>query len=451
MPYLRGPHMQGLTINARVFLFTGALSALTGVIFGLAPAWQASKLDLQASLSQGTASVGPVRQRLRSALAVSEIALALVLLVGAGLMIKSTLRLLEVKMGFNPERLITMQSELPSARYSDDDRARAFHQQLLARVGSIPGVVGAATVNWLPMLPGPADLVTVEGQAPPPPGTEPKSNTRAVSSSYFSTMGITLLKGRVFTERDDASAPGVVIVNHTLAARLFGKEEALGRRIGFGAKPFEIIGVVDDERVGALDEESAPVAYRPYLQEPWTRLALVARTNAEPQTVIDAVRNETRALDPTLAFYAAMTMERLIADTPSTFLRRYPAIILACFAAIALILAAIGIYGVIAYSVSQRTREIGLRMALGARRGDVLRLVFRQGASITLAGVCVGLAGSFALTRLMQGMLFGVTATDPLTFTGVALSLAVVALLACWVPARRATRIDPMIALRCDG
>jgi putative ABC transport system permease protein len=454
MPFLRGPNLQGLRINARVFCFTGALSAITGVLFGLAPAWQASKLDLHASVRQGGTSVGLVRQRFRGILVISEIALALVLLIGAGLMIKSTMRLLEVKLGFKPERLITMQLELPSARYSEDDQARAFHQQMLARVESIPDVVGAATVNWLPMQPGPGDLLVVEGQTPPPPGLEPKANTRSVSSSYFRTMGISLLKGRYFTEGDNPSSPGVIIVNNTLAKRIFGNQDPLGRRISFGGekpKPCEIVGVVDDERVGAMDEESASVVYRPYLQAPWTRIALVARTSTDPQKVIGAVRNETRALDPDLAFYAVMTMERLIADTQPTFMRRYPALLLTCFATLALILAAIGIYGVISYSVTQRTREIGLRMALGAQTGDVLIMVLKQGMSLILIGVAVGLVSALALTRLMRSLLFGIGATDPLTYIAISSLLIFVSLLACWIPARRATKVDPMIALRCEG
>lgn len=209
--------------------------------------------------------------------------------------------------------------------------------------------------------------------------------------------------------------------------------------------------MVDDERVGALDEEPAPVAYRPYLQSPWARIALVARTSAEPETIINAVRSETRALDPDLALYEVMTMERLIADTPSIFMRRYPALLLTCFAALALSLAAIGIYGVISYSVNQRTREIGLRMALGAQTGDVLKLVLKQGMALILTGVALGLVAALALTRLMRSLLFGIGATDPQTFIGIALLLVLVALIACWIPARRAARVDPMIALRCEG
>ncbi len=448
------PYLQGLTLNARVFGFTGALLLLTGVVFGLAPAWQSAKLDLQAVLKDGNrTAAGTGRQRFRSLLVVSEIALALVLLVGAGLLIKSTLRLLEVKLGFKPERLMTMQLELPSSRYSSDEQTRAFHQQLLPHIEALPGVVGVASVNWLPLEGGPVDLLRVEGQPPPPPSEVPKTTTHVVSSDYFRTMGIALIKGRFFTDDDNPSSPGVVVINGALAEKLFAKQDPVGRRIIFEGgepKPFEIVGVVDDERVGELDEEAAAVVYHPYLQEPWTKLNLVVRTAGDPVGIVNAVRGEVRAIDPDLALYSVVTMEQLIAERPSTFLRRYPALLMVVFAAIALILAAIGIYGVISYSVNQRTHEIGVRMALGAQRRDVLRLIIGQGLVLILFGVGGGLAAALALTRLMHSLLFGVSATDPLTFIIVTALLALVALLACYIPARRATKVDPLIALRYE-
>jgi predicted permease len=448
------PYLQGLNINARVFSFTVGLSLLTGIIFGLAPAWQSSKLDLQASLKDGgRRSAGSSRQRVRSLLVVSEIALALVLLAGAGLMIKSTLRLLAVNLGFNPENLMTMQLSLPESRYSEDDQARAFHQQLLARVEELPGVVGVATVNRLPMEGGPVDLLLVEGQTPPPLGEEPKASARVVSSGYFRTMGVSLLKGRYFTDQDDQSVPKVLIINRALANRLFDYEDPVGRRIIFSgdvAKPYEIVGVVDDERVGPLDEDASSVIYRPYLQEPWTNLRLVVRTAADPQSIVSAVRGEVQALDRGLALYSIATMRQLIADTPSTFLRRYPALLMGVFAAVALILSAVGIYGVISYSVSQRTHEIGIRMALGARRGHVFKLVVGEGLLLTLIGIGIGLAAAAALTRFLSGLLYGVSATDPMTFVMISLILTGVAVLACAVPARRAMRVDPGVALRYE-
>jgi putative ABC transport system permease protein len=373
------------------------------------------------------------------------------LLIGAGLMIKSTLRLLEVKLGFRPEGLMTMQLELPAFKYSNDDQARIFHRQMLTRVEALPGVIGAATVNWLPMQPGPGDLLLVEGRTPPPPGAEPKASTRVVSSTYFRTMGVSLLNGRDFSDRDSESSPGVIIINNALANRLFTGQDPIGHRIAFAGEephPYEIIGIVDDERVGALDEEAVSVVYRPYEQSPWTRLNLVVRTPGDPQSIVNAVRGEIRTLDQDLAIYSVAAMDQLVADTPSTFLRRYPALLMTVFAAIALILATVGIYGVISYSVSQRTRELGIRMALGAPRSRVLLLVLGDGMAKVLAGIALGLAGSLVLTRVMTSLLFEVTPTDPMTLVGISLLLAAVASLACLIPARRATRVDPMAALR---
>jgi putative ABC transport system permease protein len=449
MPYLQGP-----ALNARVLGVTGALSLITGIVFGLAPAWQSAKLDLQSALKGGgRAVVGAGRQRLRSLLVVSEIGLALALLIGAGLLIESTLRLLEVKLGFKPERLLTLRLELPPSRYSTDDQTRAFHQQLLPRIAALPGVIGAASVNWLPLEGGPVDLLRVEGQPPPAPGEVPKTTTRVVSPNYFRTMGVALIEGRYFTDEDHQSAPGVVVINSALARKLFGERDPVGRRVLFEGgepKPFEVVGVVDDERAGELDEEAMSVIYRPFQQDPWTKLNLVVRTAGEPDSVVNALRGETQALDPNLALYAVATMEQLIAERPSTFMRRYPALLMVVFATIAMALAAVGIYGVISYSVAQRTQELGIRMALGARRSDLLKLVLWQGLRLASLGVASGLAVALALTRLMRGLLFGVSATDPLIFGLATGLLLAVALLACYLPARRATRLDPLAALRCE-
>jgi putative ABC transport system permease protein len=448
------PYLQGLTLNARVFGFTGALSLLTGIVFGLAPAWQSAKPDLQVALKDSSRTASDAgRQRFRSLLVVSEIALALVLLIGAGLLIKSTQRLLDVKLGFEPERLMTMQLELPDSKYSTDEQARAFHQQLLSRVETLPGVAGVATVNWLPFEGGPGDLLRVEGEPPPPPSEVPKTTTHVVSSNYFRTMGIALIKGRTFSDDDNPSAPKVLIINNALARKLFADRNPIGRRIifeGGDPQPFEIVGVVDDERVGELDEEAAAVVYHPYLQEPWTKLNLVIRTAGDPIGIINAVRGQVQALDPNLALYSTATMEQLMAARPSTFLRRYPALLMAVFAALALTLAAVGIYGVISYSVTQRTHEIGIRMALGAQRRDVLKLIIRQGLRLILAGVAAGVLAALMLARLMQSLLFGISATDPLTFLLVTALLMLVAFLACYIPARRATKLDALVALRYE-
>lgn len=448
------PYLQGLTLDSRVLYFTGALSLVTGVVFGLTPAWQSTKLDLHNALKDGSRNMANnSRHRLHGLLVVTEIALALVLLVGAGLLIKSTRRLLEVKLGFRPERLLTMQLDLPPSRYADDDQLRAFHQQLLSRIAALPGVAGVASVNWLPLQGGPGDLLNVEGQPTPPPSEVPKTTTHVVSSDYFRTMGIALIKGRAFTDDDNQAAPKVVVINAALARRLFGQQDPIGSRIlfvGDDPKPHQIVGVVDDEKVGELDEEAGAVIYRPYLQDPWTKLNLVIRAAGEPSSLVNAVRGEVRALDANLALYSIATMEQLIAERPSTFLRRYPALLLGLFAALALTLAAVGIYGVISYAANQRTHEIGVRMALGAGRRDVLKLIVGQGLKLTLIGVGCGLLASLALSRVMDSLLFGVSATDPQTFLVVSLLLSLVALMACWIPAQRATRVDPINALRSE-
>ncbi len=448
------PYLQNVALNWRVFGFTGAVSLLTGLLCGLAPAWQSAKLDLNRALKVSSrTSAGSSHQRFRNLLVVSEIALALVLLVGAGLLIKSSQRLLEVKLGFQPERLLTLQLELPPVRYSADGQVRNFHQQLLARLETLPGVTGVASVNWLPLAGGPVDLLRVEGEPPPPPSEVPKTTTHVVSSGYFRTMEIALLKGRYFTEADDQSAPEVLVINQALAKKLFGQQDPLGRRLLFEGdqpKPFEIVGVVDDERVGELDEESVSVVYRPYLQDPWTKLNLVVRTVGDPGDIASAVRGEVRLLDQNLALYDVAPMEQLIAERPATFLRRYPALLLAVFAALALVLAVVGIYGVISQTVSQRTQELGIRMALGAGRREVFKLIIGQALRLMLLGVASGLAAALALTRLLQSLLFGVSATDPLIFGLVTGLLLLAAVLAGYLPARRATKVDPLLALRCE-
>jgi putative ABC transport system permease protein len=414
---------------------------------------QSSKLDLQAAIKDGgRSSAGTGRKRIRSLLVVSEFALAMVLLAGAGLMIKSTLRLLEVKLGFNPENVMTVQLELPGSKYSEAEQTRIFHQQLLERLETLPGVANVATINSPPMQGGPGDMLFVEGQ-PPPPGQEQGTSTRVVSPNYFSTMSVSLIRGRYFTDRDNESSPNVLIINNALRNRLFGNQDAIGRRVIFGGgepKPFEIVGVVDDERIIALDEEPAPVTYRPYLQEPWNKLSLVVRTRSDPERIVSAVRGEVQAIDADLALYSVATMKQLIADTPQAFLRRYPALLMAVFAAVALMLAAVGIYGVISYSVSQRTPEIGIRMALGASRRDIFKLVVGEGFLLILIGISIGLAAAMILTRFLSSLLFGVSATDPATLILISLILAGVALGACFVPARRATKVDPMVALRYE-
>ncbi len=447
MPYLRG-----LSLDGSILAFTAGLSLFTGIVFGLAPAFQASRSELSESLKTGGKSPGIARQRLRNGLVVTEIALALVLLVGAGLMTKSLLRLMAVDPGFRTENLFMITVALPSAKYAEDSKVTAFHQQLLARLEALPGAQGAATVGVLPLVGGNTTRFIVEGEPIPPPGQQTEANLRDVSSSYFRTMGIPLINGRHFSERDNAAAPGVLIVNQTLARRVFPNGPAVGRRMIFTADnrtPFEIVGVVGDEKVNGLDARTTPVVYYPFLQSPSRFTNLVIRA-PEAAGLAAAIRKEGLALEPELTFFGGLTMERLMENLPATFARRYPAFLIGIFAVIALTLAAVGIYGVISYSVGQRTREIGVRMALGAHRRDVLKLVLKQGMTLAATGVAIGLVAAFGLTRLMTGLLFGVDPTDPGTFAGIVALLLLVALLSCYIPARRATKIDPMVALRCE-
>jgi putative ABC transport system permease protein len=451
MPYLRG-----LSLDSRILFFTFALSVLTGVVFGLAPAWQAAKLDLQAVLKEGGRTAGSFgRGRLRNLLVISELALAVVLLVGAGLMMKSLTRLLQVDPGFNPRNLLTFSVRLPAARYNNDQKIAAFHQQLLTRLEAIPGIAGAGTVGVLPLIGGNTTRFYPASRPKPAPGQEIEANLRDVSAGYFSVVRIPLVGGRYFTEHDDAKAPGVIIVNQTLAHLVFPQQNPVAQRLifpGVGTEPYEIVGVVGDERVNGLDARITPVVYYPYLQDSplGQGNTLVVRTKGDPVSFSNAIRSECRALEPAMAVFEVRTMEQIIANTPATFMRRYPALLIGLFAVLALLLASLGIYGVISYTVGQQTHEIGVRLALGAQRRDVLRLVMSRGMMLALIGVSGGVVGALVLTRLLQGLLFGVTATDPATFAGVVALLLTVALLACYIPARRATKVDPLVALRYE-
>ena len=453
MPYLRQ-----LALNPGVLLFTAALSLLTGLVFGLMPALDASRADLQEAMKEGGRSSGSkAAGRLRGALVVSEVALALVLLVGAGLLVKSLLRMLSVDPGFRTANLLTVQISLSPQRFADDSdgsRSAAFFEELLRRTESLPGVEGAAAVSNLPLSgDGGTGRPTVVGR-PAPPGDWSESHLRMVSPGYFDVMGVPVVRGRGFGERDRVGAPSVLLVNQTFADRIFPGEDPAGQRITFsfteGQPPFEIVGVVGDEKIKSLDSQTTPVIYFPMLQNADTSTALVVRTASDPEGVVGALRGELRALDPEAPLFGVRTMERVIADAPATFMRRYPAYLIGVFAAVALVLASVGIYGVISYAVSQRTHELAIRAALGARRRDLLGLMLRQGMALALVGVAAGVLGALALTRLMASLLYGVSATDPAVYAGVAALLLTVAVLACLVPARRATKVDPIQALRYE-
>ena len=448
-------------MDANVASFTFALTFLTGLLFGLAPALKSSKPDLNESLKNGgrsaTAGAG-----LRSALVVSEIALSLVLLAGAGLMVRSFLRLQAVDSGFDPRNVLTLRLSLPEARYPEANQVVSFYQQLTERLGRLPGVESVAATHALPLSGmGGIRPFTVEGGPRQEPGKVPDVQYRMVSPGYFRTMKIPLIRGRDFTNQDEGQAAGVVIINHAFQRRYFPDEDPVGKRItlgGYDDQLGEIVGVVGDVRHWWAGTEAEPEMYWAYSQAWLARsptlsrlrrsLTLALRTDGDPQSLIRDVRREVIAADKTLPVTGVRTMEeRMGASLAGS---RFNTLLLSLFAALALILAVVGLYGVISYTVAERTRDIGVRMALGAQTGDVLSLVIGRGMTFTLAGVGIGLLASFALTRLMKDMLFEVGPTDPLTFVAIAVLLTAAALMACYIPARRATKVDPMVALRTE-
>jgi putative ABC transport system permease protein len=448
------PRVREIGLDAHVLGFTAAVALLTGILFGLAPAMQASKLDLNESLKEGgrgsTESLR--RNRVRSLLVISEIALSLVLLVGAGLLIRSFVYLLNVSPGFDAQAILTVDLPLSRSKYPSGEQQAAFVEQAIERTRQVPGVGSAAAVNIVPLSGnGRQSSFTVEGR-PVPPGQEPDAEASTVTPDYFQTMGIPLRKGRVFTDRDRKDAPPVMIVSETFARRFFPGEEPLGKRlvIDDDKQPFEIVGIVGDIHHQGLETESYPEYYLSFYQLPERQVNLMVRAAAasSPAAIQTGVRNAIKQMDKDQLIWDSKPMQQLLAESVSR--QRFNMLLLAIFAALALILAAVGIYGVMSYSVTQRTHEIGIRLALGAQTGDVLRMVVRQGMTLALVGVVLGLVASFAVTRVMESLLYGVTATDALTFGAVSVVLAGIALLACLIPARRATRVDPMIALRYE-
>jgi putative ABC transport system permease protein len=458
------PRLQEITPDARVLGFTLATSLLTGVIFGLAPAFQAVKFDLHTSLKEGgRASASPKgRRRLRNALVVTEVALSLVLLAGAGLLIRSFWRLQQVDTGFKTEQLLTMRLFPPESNYPDDLRVAAFYEDLLRRVRSLPGVKDAAAATSVPIGGRNAATVTqIEGGSSDVDFRR-GAEFRVVSPGYFRTMGIRLLRGRFLEDSDQEQARPVAVINETLARAYWPDEDPLGRRFRLlDARPekaktvfLTVVGVVADAKNNSLTEAAEKEAYVPMRQRTVAiagigyarQMTLAVRTSVEPMNLTNSIRQAVWAIDRNVPITDVRTMEQILATV--TTQPRFNTILLGIFAAVALALAGVGIYGVLSYSVTQRTREIGIRIALGAGRGAVLWLVVSQGMLLALLGVAIGLAASLALTHLMAGLLFGVSATDPATFALIALLLTGVALVSCYVPARRATKVDPMVALR---
>jgi predicted permease len=449
------PIVEEIPIDGRVLGFSLLISLLTGVIFGLAPAWQASKPDLNQSLKDGGANTlaGMSGRRMRGLLVVSEMALAVLLLIGAGLMIKSFWRLLQGDLGLNPKNVLTMEVLLAPQRYGNEQQRRAFLQGIMERIENLPGVEEAGATNFLPLTGfWGSTSFSIEGRPAPRPNEEPSADNRVVTERYFRTMGIRLLRGREFDERDREGAPAVVIINETMARRYWPNENPVGAHInlGQGNQPLwsEIVGVVNDVKSFGLEEQTHSDIYRPFAQAPFPLIAFAVRTTGDPLSLVTAVKDTIYAVDKDQPVFKVITMEKLAAE--SITLRRVSMLLVGGLSALALIMAAIGIYGVMSYTISQQRREIGLRMALGAQASDVLKLVIGQGMKPALVGMIVGLLASCALTRLIKSLLFGVSATDPATFVMISILLGGVALLASWIPARRATKVDPMIALRTE-
>jgi predicted permease len=449
------PRTDGIGVNWQVLFFTLSISVLTGIVFGLVPALQSSRINLTEALKDGQKGGGSTHnRRWLGGLVVTEVALALVLLTGAGLLIRSFRHVSETDPGFNSERLLTLSVPLPLAGYETQQKQAQFYERALEKLNALPGVESAACVSRVPLVGLATVIFTAQGN-PMAPGTEPNADYRTVSPSYFRTAGVPLIAGRGFTEQDGDGASDAIIVNEELARLYFPGESAVGKRLQLALERTrfrEIVGVVGNAKLAGLDAKVDSAIYVPFQQNTWPHAlrnsSLVVRTTLEPHSLTQAIRGELRSIDPSLPVTQVRTMEEIIDDSMAQ--RRFSMLLLMVFAAVAALLAVVGIYGVMSYGVTQRSHELGVRVALGAGRADILIMVMSGGARLTLLGVLIGTAGAIAVTRLMSGLLYEVSATDPLTLGAGALLLAGVSLLACYVPARRATKVDPLVALRSE-
>jgi putative ABC transport system permease protein len=446
------PRLGEINVDGRVLGFTLLVSILTGVVFGLVPALQASRPDLNETLKEGSrgSTGGRGRQQVRGLIVISEVVVTTVLLIIAGLMIKSFWSLQNVNPGFNPANTLTMMVNLAPAKYSETHQVRDFYDVLLKRIETLPGVQSVGAVTNLPLT---STVVrfrfTIDGRPPATPGERLVATTGAVNSNYFRAIGIPLLKGRYFTEQDRDKSPPVIIINDTMARRYWPGEDPIGRRMtlpSLGGISREIVGVVGDIKHSGLDTESGAQMYLPYPQQPWNFMSLVVRAQSDPTKMAGAVRHEIAALDTNQSAYDVKTMQQVVSESVSQ--PRLYTLLLGVFAAVAMILAAVGIYGVMNYLVTQRIHEIGIRMALGAQASHIFKMIVGQGMLLVLIGVVAGLVAAFLLTRIMESLLFGVSARDLATFLGIPIVLAVVAFLSIYIPARRAMRVNPMVALR---
>jgi predicted permease len=455
------PHLQVAHLNLRVLVFTLLMSLLTGILFGLAPVLAAFRVSLNDTLKEGgsQSGSGAGTRRAQKVLMVAEIALSFVLFIGAALLVKSFHQLTAIQPGFDPHGVLTAQVALPLDQYQTPDRQRAFFEQLVQRLQALPGVASAAATATVPLR-GNVQMIStiqVEGQPAINPfmANVPTARINSVTPGYFSALRIPVIEGRLLDERDGADAPKSVVVNQALVRRFFEKEDPIGKRFTAKFSPgpedpptWTIVGVINDTKQQGLAADVTPEVTASTSQWPRFMMTLVLRTAVDPVSLVSAVRQQVSALDKNIPVYAVQTMDDLFSAEVAS--RRFNAGALAGFAGFAVLLAAVGIYGVMAYAVSQRTREMGVRIALGAGRGNVLRMILSQGFRLALIGAGLGLAASFVLTRLMTGLLFGVKPSDPRTFVLVTAALLAVALAACWIPARRATRVDPVVALRYE-
>ena len=469
------PRATEINVDLGVLIFTALIAVLTGGLFGLAPAWQASRPDMQSVLKETARNTTGARATLRNGLVVAEIALTMVLLVGAGLLLRSFYQLQQVNAGFTPERVLSLMVDLPERKYATGEQQTAFFQSLQEKLRALPGVSTVGVTSRLPF--GNDDWQTnflIEGRPEPPPSERPSMEVTVASPDYFRAMGISLLRGRYFTEQDNrehlrnrdlsnlnqgqqwGAGLNTAIVDEEFVRRYWPNEDPIGKqiRLPWGAtrerQPLlTVVGVVSRVKLGRLDEQGGFVqVYLSALQATDNSRAIVIKTTLEPETLIAAARQQVSALDSEQPIHSVRTMDELVNRSLSP--QRLNLILLGGFAAIALLLAAIGLYGVISYAITQRTQEIGIRMALGAQRRDVLRLVIGHGMKLTSIGVGIGAVGALVIMRFIKSLLFGVSVTDPLTFALIAVLLVGVALLACWIPARRASKLDPMIALRYE-
>jgi putative ABC transport system permease protein len=454
------PRLDQVHLDSRVLGFTLVLSLFTCLVFGLAPAWHAAKPNLQSTLEQGgrSSGAGAGRQSLRQLLVVFQVSMAVMLVIGAGLLIKSFWRLQQVDPGFNAEHVLTLTLTLPPSKYPDPLQINQFFNTLTERLQALPGVQSAAIAYDQPLESNWGDAFLIEGRPVPKAGEGPSANFEPVSADYFRTVGAQVIRGRQFSAQDDPDHPGVAIVSEAFARRFFANEEVLGQRIqpgppgriwdGKKLTSFEIVGVARNVKSAGLQAESEPTFYLPAAQAPLQDMSILVRTQTDPRTLVGAVRQTVWSIDPDQPITNVNTLETIVSNSVAQ--PRLNMMLMGLFGALALILAAVGIYGLLSYAVTQRTQEMGIRMALGAGSIDVLRLVLKQGMLLALVGEAIGLAGAFALTRLIRGLLFGVTPTDIPTFVAVAVVLNIVALLASFVPARRATQVDPLVALRYE-